>query len=845
MRGTSFQVEFNPRIPQSLCRLSDLANDLYYSWDRYSRGLFYQLDSKLWHRCGHNPTVFLRRVAQARLDEASKDRAYLESYHRALANYDAYIQTGPEIPNAFGLNPADGCIAYLCAEFGLHESFPIYSGGLGILAGDLCKSASDLRLPFIAVGLLYRYGNFVQEIDGAGRQHLHSEPVRNDDLPIERAVAPDGSDLTITIPVGNEDLQIRAWWARAGHARLLLLDTECEANGPDGRCVTHNLYPGDASQRLRQEIVLGIGGAEALAALGIAPRVWHVNEGHPALVICARAAHAVSRGFDFSVAIELVAANTVFTTHTPVAAGHEKFSHDMIRSCLGRYCQEHGVPMDELLALGADTTAGAFSLTALALRCSACRSGVSRMHGEVAARMEARIWPEIEPEENPVEYVTNGVHVPTFLAREWIHEFDATGWRNEMCNPEYWRETISAIPDEVLWSVHRTLKLELIHEIGVRTRRRRKREGWSNAQIRRELNVFEQHGDPLVVGFARRFAAYKRATLLLRDPARLHRLLTDPERPVVIIFAGRAHQNDEIGQGLLREVHDITLDARFHGRVFLLEGYDLALARKLVSGVDVWINTPEFPHEASGTSGMKAGINGAINLSIADGWWREGFDGTNGWSIEPHPQETAIESRQHLEAEELMDTLESEVIPAYFDRSGGYSSAWIEKMKASMRSILPNFNAQRMLSEYVDRYYLPLMAVEAELSAGDAAPAVELAAWRRKVREHWPLFRIQLRDTPTPRSDQGTALTLEVEVHHDGLATGDFIVECLVSNVEGDQPDTATRVVLDPGDRVNGATVFAAALPCGFVGLNELRVRAYPHHRLLHHRFDMGLMRWL
>jgi starch phosphorylase len=846
MAGTRFSLELNPRIPAILSRLRDLAGDLYYSWDRFSRGLFYQLDSDLWQRCQHNPSVFLRRISQRRLNEAARDRVFLEAYHRALANYDAYMETDPEVPNEFGLLAQDGPIAYFSAEFGLHESLPIYSGGLGILAGDLCKAASDLRLPFVAVGLLFRYGNFKQQIDEAGWQHLHNELVSDEDLPIRRVLTADGTPLTLSLPVGDAQIEVRAWWAKAGHARLLLLDTDCEGNAPDDQCITHNLYPGDPGDRLKQEIVLGIGGATALAALGIEPRVWHVNEGHPALAIVARCARYVSQGLGFDTAVELVAANTVFTTHTPVTAGHEVFPHDLIRAHLGRYLQDNGVALDDLFALGGNGVRGEFSLTTFALRSAGHRNGVSRMHGQVASKMEARIWPEIAAEENPIEYITNGVHVPTFLAREWDRRLDDPGWRTEFANPGYWQKAISSISNEELWSGHLTLKLRLIEDIKQRVRRRGQRLGLSEAQIGRELLVLGRGPDVLLIGFARRFAAYKRATLLLHDHERLERLLGDAQRPVVIIFAGRAHQNDEVGRGLIREIHTASREARFHGRILLLEDYDLALARKLVTGADVWVNTPEFPFEASGTSGMKAGINGVINVSVADGWWREGYSGDNGWSIEPHPQEADAGKRRKAEAEELLDVLEHEVIPAYFQRRDGYPAGWLERMRASMISVVPHFNAERMLTDYVQRFYLPAIEREAQLRAPDAQPAAALAAWRHKVREHWGRVDLRLRGSIPLNAEQGNPVTIEVEASHPGLAAEDIVVECLIENAENEEHGPALQVALLPRHpTIDETTIYGAELQDGLAGLLELRIRAYPSHRHLSHPFDMGLMRWL
>ncbi|MEQ8231516.1 MAG: alpha-glucan family phosphorylase [Gammaproteobacteria bacterium] len=840
MTGTRFPLELNPRLPRELARLDELAADLHYAWDPRTRSLFHDLDAALWERCGHNPTLFLRRVAQARLDTAARDRSFLEAYHRTLANYDTYVAGQP------GAGPAEhdphAPVAYLCAEFGLHESLPIYSGGLGILAGDLCKAASDLCLPFIAIGLLYRFGNFVQEIDEHGQQHLQMKQVREQDLPLERARDASGQELLVTVPCDDGEIAVRAWWARVGHTRLLLLDTDCAGNDARRQCLTHHLYPGDHALRLRQEMVLGIGGVLALAALGIEPVVWHINEGHPALSILARIVALTDHGFTFDAALERVRAATVFTTHTPVAAGHEIYPRDAVLGALGGYLARHGIDAARFLELGANGSRDDFSLTAFALRASGHANGVSAMHGEVAARMEAHLWPQVAPDENPIGHVTNGVHVPTFLAREWTLYLHDVGWQRELGNPHYWEQTVGALAPDTFWAVRRLLKRALIAEIRDRVRRRGERLGWSAAQVAAETAVLDRCEDVLLIGFARRFAAYKRATLLLEDRTRLARLLGDPARPVVIVYAGRAHQSDAEGQALIRAIHALAGEPAFSGRVILLEGYDLALGRRLVSGVDVWVNTPEFPLEASGTSGMKAAINGVLNVSIADGWWREGYTGDNGWSIEPHPSAADAAARRHLEAGELMDLLEQEVVPLYYERRESLPMDWIARAKASMISVLPRFNAERMLLDYDRDHYRPAALLAAALRGDEAAAA--LAAWRERVRLEWAAVGLALVAPLPERHAQGEPLRITVAVTHPGLTAGDIAVECLVE--DGSESSTTLLVQrLVAGDTDATTTPFTTVISDGLAGLLGLRIRAYPVHPHLSHPFEMGLMTWL
>jgi glycogen phosphorylase len=846
MAGTRFRVELNPRIPSALGRLPELAGDLYYSWDRYSRGLFYLLDKDLWERCRHNPKLFLRRVSAERLEAAAGDRTFLESYHRALANYDTYLKEHPACHPAFAIPETGGPVAYFCAEFGLHESLPIYSGGLGILAGDLCKAASDMCLPFVAVGLLYRHGNFIQTIDDAGNQHMSNAVVDNDDLPIVAATDVDGDDIVVKVRIGKETVAVKVWRVQAGHIELLLLDTDIDANAAGTRTITHHLYPGDKGERLRQEIVLGFGGVAALGKAGVSPGVWHINEGHPSLTLLARCHEMVGAGLEFDTALELCTSNTVFTTHTPVSAGHEVFEKALFFDLLRPYVDELGVPPERLLGLGHNAdNSDFFSLTAFALRCSASRNGVSRIHGGVAAKMESHIWPEIPTTDNPIDYVTNGVHVPTFLAREWINLFDDPAWRNRLMDGDYWRSRLDEIPSEAYWSVRRVLKFELIKMLKECILVRGRRLAHSDAQIERETVMLDASKDVMLVGFARRFATYKRATLLFDDPARLRGLLTDNDRPVVLIFAGRAHQADGEGQALIREIHKASLQPELHGRLLLVEGYDLALARKLVAGVDVWVNAPEYPLEASGTSGIKAAINGVVNLSIADGWWAEGFDGTNGWAVQPHPAEALPQERRRLEAREMLDVLEFEAIPRYFDKTDGHSPAWVSMSKAAMASVIPRFNAQRMLSEYVDKFYVPALERGKSLRVSSPGTAGELAAWRARVRAAWPAVKMRMVEGPADRISQGDALRIGVELELCGLSPADVVVECLLVPRDGEGDRQVLSRPLAPGAQENERAIYRRDIVDVLAGLVDYRIRAYPFHPLLAHPFDMGLMKWL
>ncbi|HYW02331.1 MAG TPA: alpha-glucan family phosphorylase [Gammaproteobacteria bacterium] len=850
MPTTRYTVEVQPEIPERLERLPELAGNLIYSWDRRVRGLFFHMDSELWETCGHNPRVFLRRIDQERLEQLAGDRTFLEEYHHVLAIYDSYHEVTAGLAPALReqLEPDRDLVAYFCAEFGLHESLRLYSGGLGILAGDHCKAASDLGIPFVAVGLMYRQGYFTQTIDSSGQQVAHYQPARLGDLPIAAALDADGAEVRIQVPFPERTVWVKVWQAQVGHVRLLLLDTELPENAEPDRAVTYQLYGGGDETRIAQEMVLGIGGIRALRALDLAPTAWHVNEGHAAFMVLERCREAVAAGLDFDSALELVAAATVFTTHTPVAAGHDLFGHELMTRHFEAYVAELGIPLERFLALGESPQDGErFNMTGLALRGSRHHNGVSRIHGSVASRMEAYIWPDIPPDENPVSHVTNGVHVPTFLAREWTNLFDMRyqGWRDRMCDVEFWQRCVDDVPAHRFWSLRQSLKAEMLADVRERIRDQYQRYRVGAAHLGRlTASLSPTQTDVLVLGFARRFATYKRALLLFRDPARLARILGNPARPVVILFAGKAHPQDRPGQDLIRAVFDFALQPQFAGKVFFVEGHDMALARKLVTGVDVWLNTPQHPLEASGTSGQKAAINGVLNLSVLDGWWAEACDGHNGWGIVPHDPDADPEVRDRAEAEELLDILENEVIPLYFDRgNAGYPGGWVERSKRAMQTVLPRFNAQRMLQDYLRDHYLPAIRRGKQLAEDEAAGARALAAWKARVRELWPGVAAEWAEMPPATLSTGEALPLRVAVKLNGLDPDDVCVECVLGTAA---PGKEFRPLechrLRAGDGAADQTLFGLDLCISRNGLLQYEIRLFPNHPLLSHPFETGCM---
>lgn len=857
MSGTRFVIEVNPALPERLSRLDELAKNLWYSWDRPTRTLFARLGNKLWGTVGHSPKAFLKRVDQHRLDEAASDPVFLATMARVLSAYDSYL-TAP--PRDHSPHMAEGdLIAYFCAEFGFHESLPIYSGGLGILAGDHCKTASDLNLPFVGVGLLYRQGYFQQTIDADGVQHATYNDSDFDDLPAEPVLRPDGSELHVSVNFPGRAVHIKVWKALVGHITLYLLDTDLAANSPHDRNIAHQLYGGDRTTRIEQEIILGMGGVKALAEIGLKPSVWHINEGHAAFLILERMRQLVHSGMDMAAALEAVACNTVFTTHTAVPAGHDHFSEEMIRYYFQGCCTDMGCDIGQLIALGQTPGRNDFNMTALAIRGSRHQNGVSLVHGAVSSRICKELWPQIDPSENPIRYVTNGVHVPTFLSDMWRETFDrilGPGWSHRLTDAQVWQE-IHHVPDHMYWSVRQSMKSQMLHLVRHRITHQHMRSHGSEAHVDRLLRFADpENPNVLTIGFARRFATYKRATLLFQNLSWLKQIVSDPKRPVVFIFAGKAHPADEPGQALIRRIAEVANMPEFMGHILLVEGYDLRLARRLVSGVDVWLNNPVFPLEASGTSGMKAALNGVINLSVLDGWWDEAYESApgqeNGWSIKPTSSayDVGIDEgrRDHEEARTLYEILQDRVAPLYYDRGPmGYSPGWVAMSKRSIASITPRFNSARMVGEYVSKFYQPASKQWQRYSSANFANAKQVAEWKARVRAAWPHVGLRRLDEPQRRIPFGNGLTIEVAVRLAGLSPDDVVMELLFSRPNAKPHSRSPRPyrMEYTGPGADGESLFRIDLKPEVCGKIEYRLRVYPSHELLTHPFEMGMMVWL
>ena len=855
MTGTLYTLEVNPKIPERLERLEELANNLWYSWDSPTRGLFSSLSHPLWQASNHNPKAFLKRADQKKLEAAAENPIFLGALNRVLSAYDSYHET-PSMGHVHG-HPFknDDLIAYFCAEFGFHSSLPIYSGGLGILAGDHCKAASDMGLPFIGIGLLYRQGYFQQSLTADGNQQATYNDSDFDDLPVSPVLDAEDHEVLVAVEFPGRTIQAKLWEVKVGHVRLILLDTWLPQNSARDREITHRLYGGDKTNRIEQEILLGVGGVRALAAVGLKPTVWHVNEGHAAFLILERIRHLISGGLPYAAALEAVASNVVFTTHTPVPAGHDHFSEEMIRHYFSGWCHELGLSCDQLMALGAEPGKTDLNMTSLALRGSRHHNGVSRIHGDVSAKICSYLWPQIEPNENPMDYITNGVHLQTFLAPEWFETFErylGIGWQERQTEAANW-DGIERIPDASFWSIRQQLKSQLLYRVRESIRVQHLRNQGSPAHLDRLLK-FADPDNPniLTIGFARRFATYKRAALLFQDPTWLREIITQSDRPVLFLFAGKAHPADLPGQDTIRKITQMAKLPEFEGRILLLEGYDLNLARSLVSGVDVWLNNPIYPLEASGTSGMKAAMNGGLNLSVLDGWWGEGYDeddGTaNGWAIKPAAAHLTDLERDTEEARTLYELLQDQVIPTYY-RTGpmGYSPEWVAMSKRSITTIAPRFNVIRMVSEYVKKFYAPAAAHGRRYAGDNFAIARDVAQWKSKVHAAWSGVRLHRLDTAERRMKFGGSLHIEVAVQLNGLNPQDVTIEALFGRPQRNGSSHRGRhyPLHCSGTTHNGEALYTLELTPELCGKLEYRIRIFPTHPSLIHKFETGLMLWL
>ncbi|MBI2423866.1 MAG: alpha-glucan family phosphorylase [Candidatus Hydrogenedentes bacterium] len=841
-----------PRLPERIAHLETIAKNAWWCWDPEAVQLFIRIDRDRWPEVEQNPVQLLGEVSQMRLEELSKDSSFLAHLDRVMERLEDYLggahwhEKNPDTPKEF-------CVAYMSAEFGIHESIKIYSGGLGILAGDHLKAASDLGLPLIGIGLLYRGGYFRQYLNADGWQQETYPQNDFHNMPITRMLDKAGKALFIELPYPERMVKVALWKCQVGRVPLYLLDCDHDENHPDDRAITAQLYGGDRNTRVRQEILLGMGGVQAMHALNISPTTYHMNEGHAAFMTLQRIKDLVkAEGLTIEEAMETVKAASFFTTHTPVPAGNDMFEPALIEHYFKNYCAELGISLDRLMALGRQNPADLrepFCMTVLALKLSAGANGVSKLHGQVARNMWSRTWKDVPENEVPITSITNGIHTQTFISAEMADLYDrylGPGWIESPDDPAVWGR-IETVPDTELWRTHERRRERLVSFSRGRLYQQYEKRGASVAERNICLEVLNP--EALTIGFARRFATYKRATLLLLDKPRLKAMIMNSERPIQFIIAGKAHPQDTAGKELIRALFHFARDPDVRNSFIFLENYDINVARFMVQGVDCWLNTPRRPMEASGTSGMKAAANGALNISIPDGWWCEAENlGPNGWSIGAGEMYDNTEEQDRVESEALYDILEQEVIPLFYERGrDGIPRGWIARMKSAIGTIGPVFNTYRMVQEYADRCYVPCAKRRAALRAKSRARVKALCQWKHKVREAWPQVSIAgVHADHTQGLPVGAALNVEASLHLGPLSPEDVTVEIYYGHVDAlDQIPLGKTVEMKSMRQTDGGTQrYEGCIHCEHTGQQGFTIRVIPSHADLAQKHEMALIHW-
>ena len=838
------EVTVKSRVPAELEKLSELARNIWWAWNYEATELFRDLDPTLWKEAGQNPVLLLERMSYEKLEALSKDKVILKRMNDVYAKFRDYMDVKPD-----DKRPS---VAYFSMEYGLNHVLKIYSGGLGVLAGDYLKEASDSNVDLCAVGFLYRYGYFTQTLSMDGQQIANYEAQNFGQLPIDRVTDADGKPLVVDVPYMDYYVHANVWRVNVGRISLYLLDTDNEMNSEFDRPITHQLYGGDWENRLKQEILLGIGGMLTLKALGIKKDIYHCNEGHAALINVQRICDYVATGLTFDQAIELVRASSLYTVHTPVPAGHDYFDEGLFGKYMGGYPSKMGISWDDLMDLGRNNPGDKgerFCMSVFACNTSQEVNGVSWLHGKVSQEMFSSIWKGYFPEESHVGYVTNGVHFPTWSATEWKQlyaKYFNESFLYDQSNPKIW-EAIYNVPDEEIWKTRVTMKNKLVDYI-----RKQFRETWLKNQgdPSRIVSLLDKiNPNALLIGFGRRFATYKRAHLLFTDLERLSKIVNNPDYPVQFLFTGKAHPHDGAGQGLIKRIVEISQRPEFLGKIIFLENYDMQLARRLVSGVDIWLNTPTRPLEASGTSGEKALMNGVLNFSVLDGWWLEGYREGAGWALTEKRTYQNQEHQDQLDAATIYSILETEILPLYYARNKkGYSEGWIKSVKNSIAQIAPHYTMKRQLDDYYSKFYCKEAKRFKELSANDNAKAKEIAAWKEEVVAKWDSIEIVSRDREADIAqgdiESGKEYTITIVVDEKGLndAVGLELVTTYTTP-EGKQHVYSVEpfsVVKKEGDLYT----FQAKHSLSNAGSFKVSYRMFPKNPDLPHRQDFCYVRW-
>ena len=835
-------VTAKSNIPVKLKKLEELAHNMWWAWNHSAKSLFHSLDAKLFDECDGNPILLLQRLSFEKMEKLSHDQSLIQKMDDVYKEFRAYMDEKP--------NKNRASVAYFCMEYGLNHVLKIYSGGLGVLAGDYLKEASDSNVDMCAVGFLYRYGYFTQSLSMDGQQVANYEAQNFGSLPIEQQLDEDGRPMVIDVPYMNYYVHAYVWRVNVGRIKLYLLDTDNDMNSQFDRSITHALYGGDWENRLKQEILLGIGGVLMLQKLGIKKDVYHCNEGHAALCNVQRLVDFVREGKSFTQALELVRASSLYTVHTPVPAGHDYFDEGLFGKYMSGYPQLLGISWDEFIGMGRmnpDDKGERFCMSTFACNTSQEVNGVSWLHGEVSKKMFAGIWKGYYPEESHVGYVTNGVHFPTWCANEWRKLYAAHLDKNhiyDQSNQTIW-EGIYNVSDEELWATRMALKTKLVDYI-----RKQFRDRWLKNQgdPSRVVSLMDKiNPNALLIGFGRRFATYKRAHLLFTDLERLSKIVNNPDYPVQFLYTGKAHPADGAGQGLIKKIYEISQRPEFLGKIIFLENYDMQLARRLVSGVDIWMNTPTRPLEASGTSGEKALMNGVVNLSVLDGWWYEGYRPGAGWALTDKRTYQYQEHQDQLDAATIYGLLENEIIPLYYNKNEkGYSEGWIKVIKNSIAQIAPHYTMKRQLDDYYDKFYNKEAARFKVLSADNNKLAKDIALWKETVAERWDAINVVSMDWDVANTgiETGKSYSLKVVLDEQGLddAVGLELVN-VVSDINGEEK-IYSILPLEITSRNGNQFTFEGKIEPNYAGTFKSALRMYPKCDKLPHRQDFCYVKW-
>ena len=848
------RITVNPQLPKRIEKLSEIANNLWCSWNTEFLRLFQSIDRDLWEQSEKNPVKFLKHVSQERIEKAAKDIAFLKEYDKIVSDYEGYMNSKSTwFSNKYPENKND-LIAYFSAEYGLDQTIPIYSGGLGILSGDHLKSASDLGIPLVAVGLLYKNGYFNQKINGAGGQETEYKNIDLYNLPINPAKDENGEDLIMYVKFPKRRLYLKVWKVNVGRVTLYLLDSDIDKNNPEDRDVTLRLYGGDQEMRIRQEIVLGQAGVELLTRyLKLNPTVYHMNEGHSAFLTLEIIKNIIKeKQVSFEVAKDIATSKTVFTTHTPVPAGNDIFPLDLVEKYFKDFWPRLGLSREEFLKLGMKPCKeldNGFNMGILALKIAGKKNGVSKLHGAVSRELFGEVWPEIAANESPIGYVTNGIHTCSWLAprlKELYNKYMIPYWQDNMHQDYVW-EKIRNIPDEKLWSIHNDRKIKLLKLVKDNTTERLRRSGYSYEEINEIVSKINPNA--LTIGFARRFATYKRATLIFKDLERITQIINNSERPVQLIFAGKAHPADKEGQDLIKYIHQVSMMPQFKGKIFLLENYNIAMSRYLVSGVDVWLNNPRRPMEASGTSGQKASVNGVINFSVLDGWWAEGYNQENGWTIGTNAEYDSYEAQDIADSQSMYRTLEEKIIPTYYEKDEkGMSKKWLELMKNSIVSTGGKYSTARMLVDYTNNYYIPLMNLTKKYYT-DIDNVAEYNMWKRDLYTNWKDLKInQVNNLDNITIDAGNNIEVGCEVELPNIDVDNITVEVYYGKILDNGIVEDVNIVpmtLTESSEEERKYYYTAKIELKTGGNYGYTFRVMPKHEMILEPANLNLIKWI